>query len=189
MRWNTSCRDSVYYSKCSECSSSPMLTDSHTVSFTLFMTILAWTSEDWQSNTGLRGVVFLTVGYYLIKVWRSSIGAICSTLEAKLTMVFIFFSTSSFCKHLTGLAQCRLGSPGTAKWKDGVMILNWSCLDSTQMQLSPSYLHFCHKPYSLFGKQILPSLPLCGMWFDIQTYNMKQSFHTALLVPSGKILH
>lgn len=37
------------------------------------------------------------------------------------------------------------------------MILNWSCLDPTQMQLSPSYLHFCHKLCSLFWKQMLPS--------------------------------
>lgn len=77
---------------------------------------------------------------------------------------------------------------GIAKWKDGVMILNWSCLDPTQMQLSPSYLHFRHKPRSLFWKQMLPSLSDCSMWFDIQRYNMKRSFHTALPSPSGKIL-
>lgn len=40
------------------------------------------------------------------------------------------------------------------------MTLDWSCLDPTLMQLSPSDLHFCHKPHALFWIQMLlaPSL-------------------------------
>lgn len=51
------------------------------------------------------------------------------------------------------------------------MILNWSCLDPTQMQLSPSYLHFCHKPRSLFWKQMLLSLSLRHViWYTALQY-------------------
>lgn len=41
----------------------------------------------------------------------------------------------------------------TKTWGYG---LDCSRLDSTQMQLSPSYLHFCHKPCSLFFKTNAP---------------------------------
>lgn len=142
------------------------------------------------------GSLLLTVEYFLRKPGKEQ-KVHCSfctsahfAVKAENSPCF-FFSFVFQNKHLIELAQCRsfsLWLLGIAKWKDGVMILNWSCLDPNQMQLSPSYLHFRHKPRSLFWKQMLPSLSDCSMWFDIQRYNMKRSFHTALPSPSGKIL-
>lgn len=74
-------------------------------------------------------------------------------------------------------------SLGNAKWKDGVMILNWSCLDPTQMQLSPSYLHFCYKPCSLFWKQMLPSPSLRHViWYTALQYETIFSHCIAIAV-------
>lgn len=74
-------------------------------------------------------------------------------------------------------------SLGNAKWKDGDMILNWSCLDLTQTQLSPSYLHFCHKLCSLFWKQMLPSLLVRRMiWYTALHYKTIFSHCIALAV-------
>lgn len=49
---------------------------------------------------------------------------------------------------------------------------DYSRLDSTQMQLSPSYLHFCHKVCSLFSKQTPLSLSAaCDLIYSPTIWN------------------
>lgn len=125
------------------------------------------------------GSLLLTVEYFLRKPGKEQKVHCCFCTSAHFAVKAenspcFFFSFVFQNKRLIELAQCRclsLWLLGIAKWKDGVMILNWSCLDPTQMQLSPSYLHFRHKPRSLFWKQMLPSLWLQHViWYTALQY-------------------
>lgn len=134
------------------------------------------------------GSLLLTVEYFLRKPGKEQKVHCCFCTSAHFAVKAenspcFFFSFVFQNKRLIELAQCRslsLWLLGIAKWKDGVMILNWSCLDPTQMQLSPSYLHFRHKPRSLFWKQMLPSLSLtaaCDLIYSATIWNDLFTLH------------
>ncbi len=86
-------------------------------------------------------------------------------------------------KHPIDLAQCRFLSWDCQMkgWSyDFKLELPWS---NSKKQLSPSYLHFCHKPRSLFWKQMLPSPSLRHViWYTAQQYETIFSHCIAIAV-------